>query len=178
MPAQTLAEALEAEHRRIDAGIETFLAGPTAGTSADAGRAEAEPLLEALSALRRHIFLEEEFLFGPLRDAGLVAPIFVMLREHGEIWDTMDALTAQVEVDPSADAVAATCRTLLEQLDRHNFKEEPIIYPEVDAAMHGAAGARLREWLQNGEVPAHWRCARAGAVPIGPMPVGRPVPEP
>jgi len=26
------------------------------------------------------------FLFPPLRDAGMVAPVFVMLREHGQMW--------------------------------------------------------------------------------------------
>ncbi|MGH2877172.1 MAG: hemerythrin domain-containing protein [Solirubrobacteraceae bacterium] len=183
MAAQTLAEALEAEHRRIDAGIEAFLAEPAADRSAAAGQPGprsgaadqpgAEPLFEALHALRRHIFLEEEFLFGPLREGGLVAPIFVMMREHGEIWDTMDTLLAQVAIEPAAEAVEPTCRALLEQLDRHNFKEEPIIYPEVDAAMHGPAGDRLREWLQDGEVPEGWRCARASAAPVG-----RPAPQP
>ncbi|MGH2856857.1 MAG: hemerythrin domain-containing protein [Solirubrobacteraceae bacterium] len=158
MAAQTLAEALEAEHRSIDLGIESFL---------DGDRSRPGPLLDALRALRRHIFLEEEFLFRPLRTAGLVAPIFVMLREHGEIWDTMDALEAQLAIEPATEAVAAGCRALLEQLGSHNFKEEPIIYPEVDGAMHGPAGAPLRAWLAHGQVPEAWRCARAGVLPVG-----------
>jgi regulator of cell morphogenesis and NO signaling len=88
-------------------------------------------LKEAMGALRRHIFLEEAFLFPPLREAGLVAPVFVMLREHGEIWDSLDATAAQVGGDAAERTVDERCRTLLGQLERHNSKEEPILYPRL-----------------------------------------------
>src|SRR5690554_5908558 len=78
----SLAAALEREHREIDDGLEIFSAG---GEGTDERR---EALERAIRALRRHIYLEEEFLFPPLREAGLVAPIFVMLREHAQIWAT------------------------------------------------------------------------------------------
>jgi hypothetical protein len=146
--ADSLAAALEHEHREIDAGIEAYLAGDDAGA-----------LTRAMQALRRHIFLEEEFLFPPLREAGLVAPIFVMLREHGEIWDTLDAAEARL----AGGSAAPVCRELLEQLDRHNSKEEPIIYPQADTALSGPASAGLRAFLASGRMPEGWVCARAGA---------------
>lgn len=107
-----VAAALEREHHEIDRGIEAFLTGQ------GEGHARIEPLREAINALRRHIFLEEAFLFPPLGDAGLVAPIFVMLREHGEIWNSLDALDAELAINAGAAAMCELCRDLLAQLER------------------------------------------------------------
>lgn len=92
-----------------------------------------------MEALRRHIYLEEEFLFPPLREAGLVAPIFVMLREHGELWDTLEAIEAQLRAGGGDGPLAASSETLLGQLERHNFKEESIVYPQADAVLTAGA---------------------------------------
>jgi hemerythrin-like domain-containing protein len=151
-----LAQALEHEHHEIDDGIEAFLAGLRSG---DSGR---EPLERAMVALRRHIYLEEEFLFPPLRDAGLFAPIFVMLREHGEIWDTLEALETELARDPSGAASELACRTLMEQLASHNAKEEPILYPQADATLAADTAQRLQEFIAAGAMPDGWVCARAG----------------
>lgn len=115
--ADTLAAALELEHREIDRGIEEFLVGQAEG------QPQTEPLTDAITALRRHIFLEEEFLFPPLREAGLMAPVFVMLREHGEIWDTLDLLQAELGAAAARSRLDDICRALLVQLERHNSKE-------------------------------------------------------
>ena len=149
MTADTLAAALEREHREIDAGVHAFLAA-----------FDREPLRRAMDALRRHIFLEEEYLFPPLRDAGLFAPVFVMLRQHGEIWDTLEELEERLDGD--AATTADTCHRLLTQLDAHNAKEEPIIYPQVDTVLSDAAGAGLHAFIQAGRMPDGWVCARAG----------------
>ena len=90
MPANSLAAVLEREHHDIDNGIEAFAA------LLAAGEVDAEPLRRAAGALRRHIYIEEALVFPPLRDAGLVAPVFVMLREHGQLWRTLDALDAEL----------------------------------------------------------------------------------
>lgn len=156
MATGALAMALEREHREIDTGIEAFLADLAAG------QARPEPLIRAMQALRRHIYLEEEFLFPPLREAGMVAPIFVMLREHGEIWDTMDAMDREIARDGAGAAMSDVCRVLLEQLERHNAKEEPIIYPQADAVLGADASAELHEHLTAGRLPEGWVCARAG----------------
>lgn len=157
MTTDTLAAALEREHREIDQEIEAYLAG----RAADEGHTE--PLIRAITALRRHIFLEEEFLFPPLREAGLVAPVFVMLREHGEIWDTMDALDTQLGADAADTAISENCEQLLSQLERHNSKEEPILYPRADSVLTAVAGASLRAFLAAGHIPEGWVCAHAGA---------------
>ncbi len=144
MANETLSSALEREHHEIDAGIESY----------SASLAPAD-LRDTLTALRRHIYLEEEFLFPPLRDSGLLAPIFVMLREHGELWDAMariDGLLAD-----GKDARDA-CTDLLERLTAHNAKEEPIVYPEVDKMPQ--AGAML-DLLDTAVMPADWVCQHA-----------------
>ena len=82
-----LSVVLQREHHEIDSGIAAFI------EKLDGGCVQPEPLSAALEALRRHIYLEETILFPPIREAGMIMPIFVMMREHGELWRTMGALT-------------------------------------------------------------------------------------
>ncbi len=152
---ETLAAALEREHCEIDTGIADFLGAQVRD------EAHIASLQQALTALRRHIYLEEEFLFPPLLDAGLFAPVFVMLREHGEIWSDMDALETRLRDDP-ADGTTI-CQELVSRLEAHNAKEEAVIYPQADAALNAEASAELHAFLAVGEIPPGWICAQAGA---------------
>lgn len=157
MATETLSAALEREHRDIDGGIESFAEGVAGGKN------EADTLLRALAALRRHIYLEEAFLFPPLRDAGMTMPIFVMEREHGQLWDTMGILEDELAgAGADQDKLVKTCTELLAQLDRHNSKEEPIIYPQADTALNHEATAELGSFLESGQMPVGWVCSRAG----------------
>jgi iron-sulfur cluster repair protein YtfE (RIC family) len=149
---ESLADALEREHHEIDRGIEAFAAGPVTRDR------DAEPLRAAIRALRRHIYLEEEFLFPPLREAGLVAPVFVMLREHAQMWTTLDAL--ERELDTGA-AGLTLCHQLIIQLQHHNTKEEKILYPQADQVLTASASTRLKAFLAAGELPTGWVCAKA-----------------
>lgn len=142
-----LARALEQEHREIDAGIAAFV------ESLEQGQPHTAELTRAFSALRRHIYLEEEFLFPPLRESGMLPPVLVMLREHGEIWRAMDALQRRASPE--------RCRELLDQLGRHNDKEEAIIYPEGDARLEDAAKQRLHGFISSGKMPDGWVCRMA-----------------
>lgn len=152
----SLAVALEREHREIDEGIEAFSAGP-----ADATR-DRRVLARAIQALRRHIYLEEEFLFPPLRTAGLVAPVFVMLREHAQIWVTLDALERDLAAGVATDGLAL-CHQLAVQIQHHNLKEERIIYPQADEVLTASASEQLRAFLDSGELPEGWVCEKARA---------------
>lgn len=154
MDEATLTDALEREHHEIDAGLEAFVAGVEAGQDVTA------ELDRAASALRRHIFLEEEFLFPPLRSSGLLAPVLVMLREHGEIWRTLDALEREV-VEQHGSGATQRCRELLSLLEAHNAKEEPIIYPEGDARLSDEVKEELHAFIQRGTMPDGWVCAMA-----------------
>jgi hemerythrin superfamily protein len=148
---ETLGAALEREHHEIDEGIAAFLSEPS----------RTEPLAQAMAGLQRHIYLEEEFLFPPLREAGMMAPIFVMLREHGEMWATLAALAEEL-TDPSATGAATNhCRELVGQLERHNAKEEQILYVQADSVLTAAASAELQEFMASGRLPDGWVCIKA-----------------
>jgi hypothetical protein len=151
---ETLTTALEREHHEIDAGIEAFLDGLVRDEQ------RSDELTRAVSALRRHIYLEEEFLFPPLRAAGLLPPVLVMLREHGEIWRRLDALES---LDPAGDpdGVRERCTDLLALLAEHNGKEEPIVYPQGDHVLTDEAKQDLHAFIDSGEMPAGWVCAQA-----------------
>ena len=155
METESLAAALELEHQEIDAGIEAFTAGPPPG-----GR-DRQSLTCAIRALRRHIYLEEEFLFPLLGAAepGLRAPVFVMLREHAQLWQTLDEL--ERALDAGTGDGLTLCRQLGAQLLHHNLKEEKVLYPRADDLVTGPAAARLREFLSSGDLPDGWVCFKA-----------------
>ena len=155
METETLGAALEREHREIDGAIESYLEG------AAGDETRTRSLADAMQALRRHIFLEEEFLFPPLRDAGFVAPIFVMLREHGELWQTMESIERALPAGTADSVVPGQCKWLLAQLEKHNSKEEPILYPHADSVLGAPASAKLRAFLEHGCMPDGWVGAQA-----------------
>lgn len=152
MAIESLAAALEREHREIDEGIEGFTAGLETGTDQTAA------FRRAAAALRRHIYLEEEFLFPPMRGTGLVAPVFVMVREHAQMWQTLDTLDAELSSGAASDAVLKLCQDLIKQLAAHNPKEEQILYPQADSVLNAAASAELTTFLQSGSMPENWVC--------------------
>jgi hemerythrin-like domain-containing protein len=152
--AGSLTEALEREHQEIDAGVEAFLDGLSAGET------RTSELTRAAEALRRHIYLEEEFLFPPLRAAGLLPPVLVMLREHGDIWRTLDTLQG-LDLESDAEQARERCTALLAQLAAHNAKEEPIIYPQGDAVLSDDAKRELHAYIDTGRLPDGWMCAQA-----------------
>ena len=157
MQVESLAAALEREHREIDAGIEAFTAAPRSP-----GGRDPRPLKEAIRALRRHIYLEEEFLFPPLSEAGLMAPVLVMLREHGQMWTTLGALEADLDAG-AGDSALVLCRRLTVQLLHHNLKEEKILYTQADGVLTAPATERLRALIDSGDLPEGWVCRKAGA---------------
>ena len=164
MQTGSLAAALEREHHEIDAGIAAFTAAPW----------DRRPLARAAGALRRHIYLEEEFLFPLLHEAepGLAAPLFVMLREHAQIWGTLDSL--ERATDAGAGTGLALRKRLTVQLLHHNLKEEKILYPRADDLLPPATADRLRVFLNSGELPDGWLCLlKARPVPGNPGRAGR-----
>lgn len=150
----TLGAALEREHHEIDEGIEGFSAE---GVDADQ---QARSLQRAIDALRRHIYLEEEFLFPPM-EADLKIPTLVMLREHGEIWRRLDAIETLLADDISDDSLTVACRELLIVLAAHNGKEEPIFYAVADETLGPTEAAELEGLLETGSLPNGWRCRQA-----------------
>ena len=140
--------ALEREHREIDHDIEQFINQPT----------DPAPLRRSIEALRRHIYLEEDFLFPPLREAGLVMPILVMIREHGDIWKAMDNTEKLLADGADTDALLEVCAELVKLQEVHNAKEEPIIYTQADTKLSFEASTRLQAYLESSTLPEGWIC--------------------
>lgn len=153
----TLGAALEREHHEIDEGIEGF------GSEQLGERERAQSLQRAIDALRRHIYLEEEFLFPPM-EPDLKIPTMVMLREHGEIWRRLDAIEARLGA-ADGDYLPQACRELLIVLAAHNGKEEPIFYAVADETLDSTESAELAELLETGRMPNGWVCRQANEGP-------------
>lgn len=155
MGIQTLASALEREHRKIDEGIESFTSGSAAW--------DALSLSGAIQALRRHIYLEEEFLFPSLREGApaLSADVLAMLREHGQLWDVLDRLEREIVTDRNGKTALAFCNQLVVMLSPHHLREEKIIYAQADDLLTKPAEVRLRGFLAYARLPEGWACEKA-----------------
>lgn len=156
VPDGSLAEAFTKEHHDIDAAIENYMASTHEGPEQ-----RAKMLLEAVSALRRHIYLEEEVVFPDLPRATLMMPLMVMHREHGELWRRMDALEESLQSGSADEQLMADCQELLSLLDNHNSKEEPIIYPQMDTALSVQEQQKVAHLLAGGALPEGWVCQDA-----------------
>lgn len=157
----SLAAAFTREHHEIDAGIDEYLKSGEADPEA-----RAIPLLRAMEALRRHIYLEEEIVFPHLPPGPLMMSLMVMRREHGELWRCMDQLADQLASATSAsDDIDACCREILELLEKHNVKEEPVIYPHLDSDLSPQGRKHVQELLSTGRLPSGWICQEATTRP-------------
>lgn len=154
MESGTVATALEREHREIDGGIETFRNGELDP------RERSQALQRAIDALRRHIYLEEEFLFPPMQQ-DLAIPTMVMLREHGEIWRKLDRIEARMGEEAGSEELKSACGELLALLEAHNLKEEPIFYGVADETLSQAENSELAGMIETSTMPSGWICARA-----------------
>ena len=154
MAAELLAVTLEREHHQIDEAIAAYIASPAHGRNP-------EPLVRAVSALRRHIFLEEELVFPKLRHAGTTAAMSVMLREHAQIWAGLDAIDRELQAGVDDRMVAKHCHELAVRLQHHNLKEERTIYAQADQALADEEAAKLAALLEACELPAGWVCIKA-----------------
>lgn len=153
----TAGQALEADHRVIDDHFAAF------ATAAGRGAVERDRLAAALRALRLHIWVEEELFFPPLRAAGLLGPVLVMLREHGEIWRLLGELETIVAAEaPDLPAALAVWESLAEVLRQHNMKEERILYAAADQILDDGTAAEVTDGLAEA-LPDGWVCGMAAA---------------
>lgn len=156
MTGQTIGQVLESDHHAIDAQFAAF-ARSLEGDTVDTASLEA-----GVRALRHHIWVEEELHFPPLRAGGLMGPIMVMLREHGELWDLLDRLEAQVAAAAPNAEIATTWGEAAALLEAHNMKEEQILYPSGDQIIDTDTAADVQDALVNETTPDGWVCQMAG----------------
>ncbi|AOU97435.1 hypothetical protein BI364_05060 [Acidihalobacter yilgarnensis] len=118
-------EVLQADHARIDELLDI------ATEQMAAGQRGGESLDDLIWGLRRHIRFEEQRFFPLfLSCGGAEPPIRVMLAEHGAI----ETYLCRLENAPEDAKALAELRQLLGQ---HNFKEEGVLYPMLNAYLEG-----------------------------------------
>lgn len=139
------------QHRQIDAGVKGIVDGD--GNLAALG--------SSLKLLRLHVFVEEELLFPPLAQSGLAMPVFVMKREHGEMWPLLIELNHACMIAAPVSGLHDSAEWLMRRLNVHNPKEEEIVYTAADRLVAGAPDGPLTKALAAAEVPAGWVCAMA-----------------
>lgn len=147
MATEKLSVVLEREHRAVDEGIAAYLADESSGR---------DPLDAAFDALRRHIYLEEELVFPHLPKGGLVMALMVMIRQHGGLWGEMGDTEKLLDDGADRSEIVARLTSLQGQLDQHNDKEEPVVYPQADEAVTGEAAEKLDAFRASGSVPDGW----------------------
>lgn len=155
MTDETLSVAMKHEHHEVDAGIENFLEKLAGGIVDAAG------LSATLNVLRRHAYMEESFIFPPLRQGHLMMSVFGMLRGHGEIWRTMEKAEELAADASDHDKIRETCQQLLAQLAQHNKVEEAVVYSAADIDLDPAKTAEWAEFIKTGERPDGWMCEKA-----------------
>jgi hypothetical protein len=84
-----------------------------------------------------------------------------MLREHGQIWDTMEALRHEPEGSRDPVILSSRCRALVVQ--HHNLKEERVISPQADQVLPDTESARLSALIGSATMPEAWRGERAAS---------------
>src|SRR5699024_2122810 len=89
-------------------------------------------------------------------------PVLVMLREHGELWGTLETIDRLLDAaSPDLDALREACGRLGEQLDAHNQKEEAIIYRAAVEQLDPQTQESVAMALADETMPARWRCQLA-----------------
>lgn len=160
MSDEKLSTALMREHQDVDAGLGAFL------EKLDAGSVDADALAGTLSALRRHIYAEEQILFPPISKGAQMMSVFGMIRGHGEIWRTMDALdesAGRAHDSADHDELREHCQRLLALLADHNKVEEPVLYPAADTGLAPETATALASFIESGRMPDGWTCAKAAS---------------
>lgn len=153
-----VAEDLVVEHHSIDDRLAEFVAG------LDEGSVRAESFRASARELRHHIYVEEAHLFPPLRAVGMIPPVLVMLREHGELWDVLEAVDRLLADDqPDIPSLRRECDRLTGLLEEHNMKEEQILYPAADETLATEDLEQVATSLVDGDLPDGWRAEMASA---------------
>ncbi|GAA3982596.1 hypothetical protein GCM10022279_02670 [Comamonas faecalis] len=144
-------ELLERQHRDIDAGIQAVAEGG----------GDLRALGASLDLLRLHLYIEEDILFPPLERSGLTMPVFVMQREHGQMWLLLEQLAAACGAGADPAALKGDCAELLHLLQVHNPKEEQILYTAADRLAAQAGDGTLASDIGQAGLPGGWACRMA-----------------
>ncbi|MEO9091697.1 MAG: hemerythrin domain-containing protein [Rhodanobacter sp.] len=145
-------ELLAEQHRMLELGIRGLVDG--SGSRQD--------LSEAIYLLRRHIYVEEAFLFPVIdRDQGRWMALAQMKYEHGDMWPHIESAIELLQAKASLDDLFPAAQTLLKLIEIHDFKEERAIYSVADRDVANTNHPPLESLFAVTSIPPGWRCLRA-----------------
>lgn len=153
----SVGEVLERDHHRIDGYFEAF-----AKSLREDGQINTEAFATGAAGLGHHIYVEEVLHFPAMKAGGLMGPVLVMLREHGQLWDRMDEIAGQLEAGAARSEIAPVWKALEDGLEAHNDKEEKILYPAGDDLLTDDLGEEILTTLADPNIPEGWTCEMSG----------------
>lgn len=142
---------LTAQHRSMEAGIEGLVDG-------SGSRAE---LADAIQLLRRHIHVEEAFLFPAIERTGERLMALARMRyEHGDMWPHLESAIALLDAKANLEALQPDAEAL-RRLRAHDPREEEAIYTAAGRYRPDATHPALAKLLATNDIPAGWKCRYA-----------------
>lgn len=161
---------LAAQHHQIDRRTRQI-----------AGGSHDTRLLRDTSAqLRLHLYVEEEIVFPAIATSALEMPLYIMKYEHGQMWGFLESISAAGGESVAESAAHEDSRKLVELFQRHNPKEEDLIYAAADRAATEGTQQKLTADIKAAQVPDGWLCMakREDFAPPPGAPAWRPAPLP
>lgn len=150
--AATHRELLTGQHRSMELGI----AGLVDGSGSR------EELADAVHLLRRHIYVEEAFLFPVIETDGHRAMALAQMRyEHGDMWPHIEFAIALLAAHADLDDLLPASEAMLNLLHVHDRKEEEAIYSVADRYPCDATQPSFTELFGTSDIPRGWKCRYA-----------------
>ncbi len=147
-----VAALLTEQHRDMEAGILGLVDG-------SGSRAE---VTAAVRLLRKHIYVEEAFLFPAIeRDPRRWMALAQMRHEHGDMWPHIETALALLDARAALDELLPGCEAMLRCLRAHDLKEEEAIYSAVERYRPDAQHPPLESLFETDAIPDGWKCRYA-----------------
>ena len=145
-------DLLTEQHRSMELGI----AGLVDGSGSR------QELADAVYLLRRHIYVEEAFVFPVVeQDAGRAMALAQMRYEHGDMWPHIESAINLLAAKADLDDLLPACEAMLGLLHLHDRKEEEAIYSIADRYQPDATRPPLADLFQTSDIPDGWKCRYA-----------------
>lgn len=144
-----LQSVLSKDHARIDKQLMSFLFSLSENP-------DINMLTSAFSAIKNHMFWEEEFLF-PAVEKGNEIMVKGLQAEHGAIWKLFDSINNDITKKDLQEAKNRT-EALLRVIKGHNTSEETYIYKELDKLEPDQQAELLLKQVESSSAPKDWLC--------------------
>lgn len=145
-------DLLTDQHRSMELGI----AGLVDGSGSR------QELADAVYLLRRHIYVEEAFLFPIIeQDEGRAMALAQMRYEHGDMWPHIESAIDLLAANADLDDLLPASEAMLRLLRIHDRKEEDAIYSVAERYQEGDGRPPLADLLRPRDIPGGWKCRYA-----------------